>query len=192
MQSFEWQNKKLSTLFIEIHCATSYNLNVIDKLPGDYIAGFIDGEGCFYLTYRSEIKQNRPGKPTYYRWLPYFAMTLREDDVQILEKIKNTLGCGNIYFLKKDSKRGRQAYFGIQNIDDLYNIVMPFFKKYHLRAKKRLDFELWCSGLKILHRNKKNKLSCSAKDNSMLVEIRKRMRTYKSDLGREYKNSPIM
>lgn len=161
------------------------------KLPGDYVAGFIDGEGCFYLTYRSETKKNRPGKPKYYRWLPYFAMTVRKDDVEILRKIQNTLDCGRIYFLKnQESKWGSQAYFGVQHINDLYEKVMPFFKKYQLRAKKRYDFDLWRQGLEILYRNKRARKSCSAKDHERLASLRARMREYKSHLGREYKNSP--
>jgi hypothetical protein len=161
-----------------------------EKLPGDYVAGFIDGEGCFYLTYRSEKKYSRKGSPTYYRWLPYFAMTLRLDDIEILHKIRNTLGCGNVYKLRNNSKWGSQAYFGIQNIDDLYNKIIPFFKKYQLRAKKRFDFELWCSALNILHANKIQKKSCSLNENMLLNKIRFKMRIYKSELNREYKNNP--
>lgn len=162
-----------------------------EKLPGDYVAGFTDGEGCFYLTYRSETKRKRPGRPTYYRWLPYFAMTVRKDDVGILQKIKNTLGCGNIYFLKsKRSRWGTQAYFGVQHIDNLYEKIMPFFKKYRLRAKKRCDFDLWCQGLEILYKNKQAKKVCSPKENKMLVAIRQKMRNYKSYMGRGYKNTP--
>ena len=73
-------------------------MNTGKELPGDYVAGFVDGEGCFYLTYRSEIRYERPGKPKYFRWTPYFAINLRQDDKEILEKIRNTLSCGNIHF----------------------------------------------------------------------------------------------
>lgn len=160
-----------------------------EKLPGDYVAGFIDGEGCFYLTYRSETKYNRPGKPVYYRWLPYFAITLREDDVEILKKIQNALGCGRIYFLKRNKKRGdRMGYLGVQHINDLFNKVMPFFKRYPLRAKKKHDFALWCRALKILYKNKKQRISCSLKENKELNGIRQKMRVYKSKMNREYKN----
>ena len=48
-----------------------------DNLPGDYVSGFVDGEGCFYLAYRSENKLNRPNQPKYFRWTPYFASVLR-------------------------------------------------------------------------------------------------------------------
>lgn len=164
-----------------------------EKLPGDYIAGFVDGEGCFYLTYRSETKRKRPGNPIYYRWLPYFAMTMREDDVEILREIKNTLCCGNIYFLRnKAIRKGMQAYFGVQHIDDLYKKVMPFFKTYELRAKKRHDFDLWCKALDILYQNKKARQGCSPTDHKTLLNIREKMRTYKSYLGRGYKNQPLI
>jgi intein-encoded DNA endonuclease-like protein len=37
-----------------------------EKLPGDYIAGFVDGEGCFALKFSKETKRNRAGNPCYY------------------------------------------------------------------------------------------------------------------------------
>lgn len=160
-------------------------------LPGDYIAGFVDGEGCFYLTYRSETKYNRHGKPRYFRWLPYFAITIREDDIEILKKIKNTLGCGNIYFLKRKNTQEKQGYYGVQNIDDLYNKVMPFFNKYKLRAKKQLDFNYWCKALEIIYKHKKEKRSYSQEEIKKLLEIRKEMRFFKSEMSRDYKNYPL-
>lgn len=109
-----------------------------NTLPGDYVAGFVDGEGCFYLTYRSETKLSRASHPKYFRWVAYFAIVLKQDDVDILNRIKNTLGCGRIY---KMSTRPFVS-LNIQNTDDLYTKVMPFFKLYSLRAKKCNDFLL--------------------------------------------------
>lgn len=86
-----------------------------NKLPGDYVAGFVDGEGCFYLLFRSEIKYKRKNQPRYFRWLPYFAMTVREDDITILQRIKNTLECGNVYTISNKFERRNMAYLGIQN-----------------------------------------------------------------------------
>lgn len=163
-----------------------------DKLPGDYIAGFIDGEGCFFLTYRKEVKRNRLGNPKYYRWSAGFAMTLREDDVEILKQIRDTLECGNVYFLNtKDNRAGRQAYFGVQNIDDAYNKILPFFRKFPLRAKKRYDFGLWSKALELIYTKKKDRESYTTKDHRLLKEIRTQMRVYKQKLDREYKNNPI-
>src|SRR3989344_4359281 len=165
----------------------------MNKLPGDYVAGFIDGEGCFFLTYRKETKRTRPGNPTYFRWSAGFAMTLREDDVEILKQIRNTLECGNVYFLNsKDKRVGKQAYLGIQNIDDAHNKILPFFKKFPLRAKKRYDFELWTKSLEIIYRKKKNREPYSTRDHNLLKEIRTQMRTFKQKMDREYRNSPLL
>lgn len=32
---------------------------MIEKLPEDYIAGFVDGEGCFALNFRRDIRHER-------------------------------------------------------------------------------------------------------------------------------------
>ena len=159
----------------------------IDKLPGDYIAGFVDGEGCFYLMYRSETKLNRNNAPKYFRWIPYFAITLRADDIEILNMIKNTLSCGNVYLCKN----GTVQYF-IQNVDDLYNKAVPFFQTYPLRAKKRGDYALWQEALTIVYHKKINKLKYSQEDHKKLLDIRKKMRFIKSKQNRDYTNSPIL
>lgn len=157
------------------------------KLPGDYIAGFVDGEGCFYLTYRSDTRHERLGAPKYFRWTPYFAILLREDDLAILELIRNTLGCGKIYRIK-----GGFLSYSIQNINDLYEKVRPFFTKYSLRARKKTDFELWSQSLKIVYENKKNKRSCTPGDNQKLAALRQKMKDHKAIGSKEYKNTPIL
>lgn len=154
------------------------------KLPGNYVAGFIDGEGCFYLTYRSDTRHERLGSPKYFRWTPYFAITLRKDDLEILESIRSTLDCGNIYHMK-----GGFLSYGIQNIDELYEKVRPFFSKYVLRARKKTDFELWCQALKIVYENKRNKRSCSPEDNQKLSLLRQKMKEHKAIGTKEYKNT---
>lgn len=58
----------------------------MEKLSGDYIAGFVDGEGCFALKLRREIRYERKNKPTYIYWDAEFAIVLREDDKEILKK----------------------------------------------------------------------------------------------------------
>ena len=78
------------------------------NLPGDYIAGFVDGEECFYLTYRSEKKYDRKGQPTYYR-----------DDIDILKQINKTLNCGKIT-VPTSSVR-----YNVQNMDDINDKIIP-------------------------------------------------------------------
>lgn len=155
------------------------------KLPGNYIAGFVDGEGCFALKFRREIKPGRKNKPVYFYWDIEFAILLREDDKEILEKIKETLDCGKISL----SKRGTARY-SVNHIEDLIDRIVPFFKKYPLQAKKRLDFELWREAVGIFRRNQRMKVNAgpggfqktrwNPKDLERLKEIHEQMRQYKS------------
>lgn len=40
----------------------------MEILPSDYIAGFVDGEDCFALKFRRDVKNKRRGKTTYFYW----------------------------------------------------------------------------------------------------------------------------
>jgi hypothetical protein len=116
-------------------------------LPGDYVAGFIDGEGCFSLKLHRDVKRNRVGSPVYLHWKAEFCIVLRKDDSEILEKIREALGCGKVYL------NGRFARYSVQDRGELISKVIPFFAKFPLRAKKQNDFKLWSESVKILEAN---------------------------------------
>src|SRR3989338_6692932 len=105
----------------------------MEKLPGNYIAGFVDGEGCFAIKFRRDIKYNRPNKPVYFYWDIEFAILLGKTDKEILEKIRDTLTCGRVGNV---DKRGSVRY-AVNDLNDLVNKIVPFFKSYPLQAKKR-------------------------------------------------------
>jgi|GEM_PF-494099 len=156
-------------------------------LPGNYIAGFVDGEGCFDLQFRRDVRHERPNKPVYYGWKVQFAVVARDDDEELLKNLQNTLKCGAIYFA-----RGDQVRYSVQDIENLYNIIIPFFKKYTLHGKKKKDFELWTEAVKIIYRNKRKtmnikkgirgftKTNWDKKDFYRLIEIQKSMQKYKA------------
>jgi len=159
----------------------------VKKIPGDYIAGFVDGEGCFALKFIRSVRHERKNKPVYFYWDIEFAIVLRGDDKNILKQIKETLGCGRISV----SKRGHVRY-SVNDINDLMNIVVPFFRKYRLRAKKQFDFKLWQSAIEILERNQQrkiqrtsdqtgfSKIKWAGKDLDKLKQIHIDMKRYKS------------
>ena len=62
------------------------------SLPGDYVAGFIDGEGSFYVGI-SKHKTTRSGIEIRLQ----FSIELRADDREILERIMVSIGCGKVY-----------------------------------------------------------------------------------------------
>ena len=157
----------------------------METVSGDYIAGFVDGEGCFALKFRRDIRYDRKNKPVYYYWSIEFAISLRSDDVGILETIKNTLGCGTISINNSGIAR-----YAVTERDELIRKIVPFFDRNRLRAKKRNDYELWKEALNILERNRQkrndskkgfSKIEWSKKDIDRLIEIQESMREYKSN-----------
>lgn len=163
----------------------------MNRLSGDYIAGFVDGEGCFALKFRKEIKYSRGKrsgiKPIYFYWDIEFAIMLKGDDKEILDKIQATLNCGKVGII---DKRGFVRY-SVNNITDLSGKIVPFFQKYPLRAKKRSDFELWKEAVAIFKKNQRfalnrksgergfHKVNWSSKDIARLKKIHEEMKKYK-------------
>lgn len=121
------------------------NEGMNSMLNPHYIVGFVDGEGCFSIS----VNKNS-GRFEEVRLK--FEIELREDDLEILEKIQGALGCGQIYHLQYEryEKWAPHVKFAVGNFTDIYTKVIPFFKKYPLQAKKKNSFEAFCKVAEII------------------------------------------
>ena len=100
------------------------------NLKPDWVVGFVDGEGCFYVG----INRNRTMK-TGYQVLPEFRIVQHKRDIQVLYALKKFFGCGVVR----------------KNHDDRYELrirkrsclkkVIEFFEKHPLKTKKNVDFK---------------------------------------------------
>ncbi len=109
------------------------------NLDPNYVVGFVDGEGCFSITVNKHH-----GRLSEVRLL--FAIELEESDKEILERIAQTIGCGKIYRLvyKNHPSWKPHCKLKVSNFKDIDEKVIPFFTKYPLQAKKKLQFERFC------------------------------------------------
>lgn len=115
----------------------------MSKLNPYYVSGFVDGEGCFAISigYHKTLKNRSEIKLE-------FEIELRADDREILERIKETLECGNIYDLKYDRYGWKpHVKYKVQKLDDFQTKLIPFFRKYPLQAKKKKSFEIFCQAV---------------------------------------------
>ena len=141
------------------------------------IVKLANNEGCFDLQFRKDVRRERTNSPTYYRWKAQFIITSPKDNIKVLEKIEREFECGKVT-VSKD-----QARFSVQKIDDIVEVVIPFFRKNLLEGNKKKDFDLWSKGVNIIHTNKgKPLLSWKKSDLMQLIEIQK--------AGVKYKNKP--
>lgn len=155
-------------------------------IPGDYIAGLVDGEGCFWLKFVRDYHR-RPGKEVYTYWKIGFSIVMRQDEEELLKQVQSTLAVGKIYFIG-----GRNVMFQVHRLEELSRVVMPFFEQYQLRGKKREDFLLWSAALEVLlrHRGGGPGRSRPPADSQRLLEIRNEMRVFKSKRPEDYLHYP--
>lgn len=131
---------------------------------------------CFDLQFRKDSRKERLNSPTYYRWKAQFIITGPKENVKIMRRIKKELGCGNIHIVKN------QARFSVQNISEISNMVIPYFKKNKLQGDKKKDFELWQKATDIIYQNKGIYISKWKKNNLVsLMHIQKSMAKYKGN-----------
>jgi hypothetical protein len=107
----------------------------MNKDFGNWLAGFIDGEGSFGLHMHIQHKHL---KAFYY---PRFNIRLRADDTPILLQIRDFLGVGKIYYHESEG-RNLMVSYQIDNVKDLMKLV-AILDSCPLRAKKRKEYEIW-------------------------------------------------
>jgi hypothetical protein len=98
-----------------------------------FITGFTDAEGMFGI---SLIKS----PSTRLGWTIHlnFQIGLHKKDIELLNNIKTTLGgVGSI------SEKGDEAYFRVQSLEQIFNVIVPHFDKYPLITQKLADYILF-------------------------------------------------
>jgi hypothetical protein len=99
------------------------------ELSPDWVVGFTDGEGCFFVG----INRN-PSTSVGYQVLPEFVIVQHKRDIQVLYALKRFFRCGVV----RPNHDDRYAY----RVRDLQGLrkVRDFFLKHPLKTKKRIDF----------------------------------------------------
>jgi len=109
--------------------------NQQERLDG-YIAGYVDGEGSFSVS----VQRNRSCRIGF-QLVPEFHVSQNGDRAQVLEVIRERLGCG---YIKPNSKKDRAVVLVVRDREDLLDRVIPFFEQYPLLSSKQADVEFAC------------------------------------------------
>ena len=100
------------------------------NLNTQWVVGFVDGEGCFYIG----INQNQTMKLGV-QVLPEFTVVQHEVDEQVLYALKAYFGCGVVR-----KNHGTRLSYRVRGHQNLIEKVIPFFEKHQLKTRKRIDF----------------------------------------------------
>ena len=140
-----------------------YNVAQVPSEKGYYIAGFVDGEGSFFLSSRP-----RSDYPTGWKFSANFNVSNK--DRLILEICKQFFGCGKI-------RESRPDFYCLEVSDTkiLKEFLIPFFTRFSfLSNKKKYEFSIFQSIL--------NKLDSGIHTESDLLDIldlRKKLGKYR-------------
>ena len=118
----------------------------MDSSFGDWLAGFTDGEGCFYLHWQDE----RLGRSSY--GTAAFGITLRSDDAVLLSEIARQTRVGLLHpTCCRQQNRRPAIQWKVKRVSDLRNVIVPIFEQHPLRGKKSTDFVIWRDAVQFLH-----------------------------------------
>ena len=104
--------------------------NQQERLSADWVVGFVDGEGCFFVGINRQ-----PSMKIGWQVLPEFRVVQHERDVAILKRLQEFFGCGQVTVNHGDRKELRIR--GLQQLNE----VVRFFKEHPLRTVKQSSFE---------------------------------------------------
>ena len=100
------------------------------KLEAQWVVGFVDGEGCFFVGINPHAEMTCG-----FQVLPEFTVVQHQRDIQLLYALKGFFGCGVV----RRNREDRMAY-RVRSLDHLNERIIPFFEKHLLKSKKRVDF----------------------------------------------------
>ena len=95
-----------------------------------YISGFVDGEGCFCVSFQ-------PSRRHRFGWevRPSFSVSQNADRADLLPRIQELWQCG---FIRPD-RSDKTLKLEVRNIRDLVEKVLPHFREHPLMSSKQQD-----------------------------------------------------
>ena len=141
-------------------------------VSADYIVGLTDGAGCFYVLIKSPLNKGGGGRITL-----NFYIKVQEQDKGMLDKVRNTLGCGAVYFQSETRANHSQCYrYTVNTHSAILNVIIPFFRKHPLQSySKSKNFELFCKIAKLVENGEHH--SKSGLDQIRLLKSQMNLRT---------------
>jgi len=119
----------------------------VDVETGNYLAGFTDGEGCFYVGVHPTTNVALG-----LQVIPEFHVSQNGERISVLQLFVEVLGCGAIKKNASASSRDKTYVLVVKRHRDLYERVIPFFERFPLRSEKQQEFLKFAQVVEMMHR----------------------------------------
>ena len=102
------------------------------KLTPDWICGFVEGEGCFFVSI-TEIKSSKSKQVRL-----FFKVALHVKNVQLLYALKTFFGVGIVKPQRKEPSNIWE--YVVSRFEHLDTKIIPFFERNTMHSTKKFDF----------------------------------------------------
>jgi hypothetical protein len=111
-----------------------------------YIAGFVDGEGCFHVAI-----QKNPSTRSGWQLVPEFRISQDVTRAKVLDLARELLGCG---LLRENHRRSNDHTYVlvVRRREDLLERVIPFFERNPLLSCKQQEFTTFATIVRAMAR----------------------------------------
>ena len=110
-----------------------------------YISGYVDGEGCFTVSFSPRTKL-RVG----WEVRPSFSVSQNADRAEVLVAISTYFGCGGF----RPDRSDRTLKYEVRDLASLLTKVIPHFERNPLMSSKQRDFEKFATICRLLEGQK--------------------------------------
>jgi hypothetical protein len=115
------------------------------QLDPDWIAGFVDGEGCFSVSvHHNKFMHRHKG----WQIQAAFHVYQHSDHRDLLESFRSYFGCG---YVRPKGPNSDVLTYSVSALRELEGVVVPFFEAHRLLVKDR-DFRLFSSIVRAMKR----------------------------------------
>ena len=149
--------------------------NQQESLSPDWVVGFVDGEGCFFVGINQQ-----PTMKVGWQVLPEFRVVQHQRDVAVLKQLREFFGCGKITVNHGDRKE-----FRVRGLKELSEVV-AFFRANPLRTVKRSSFDRFAEVIELMQRGEHLTTGGLAR----IRELASRMNRGSQNPQRPYAGSP--
>src|SRR3990167_4716039 len=125
------------------------NQQATTKISDEYLAGFVDGEGCFYVGFGKRLDL-----PLKWQVITEFHLSQNPGGKNILEAFSQRLGCGYLKPNHAQSLKDKTWVLIVKDRKELKGKLIPFFEKYPLYTSKQNDLEIFIKVLALIEQGK--------------------------------------
>ncbi|MBI2442733.1 MAG: LAGLIDADG family homing endonuclease [Candidatus Levybacteria bacterium] len=120
-----------------------------EEISNEYLSGFTDGEGCFYVGFSKRIDL-----PLRWQVITEFHVSQNPGGKNVLEALQQRLGCGYLKPNHAQSLKDKTWVLIVKDRKELKEKLVPFFEKYPLHTSKRDDFFVFVMVLDLIDQGK--------------------------------------